>query len=80
MYINPNVHHLCFWKCFSCHIVIELWFRSLPLYAKYRNMDLYTGWVCILSILLVWIVGEVSLHSFPTDFKTKSNETFGGKK
>jgi hypothetical protein len=26
----------------------------------------------------MWIVGQVSLHSFPRDFEPKSNETFCG--
>jgi hypothetical protein len=30
-----------FWKCFSSHIVLQLWFRSLPLYDRYTKNGLH---------------------------------------
>jgi hypothetical protein len=47
LYTNLNIQHLPFWRCFPFHIVIKLWFRSLPLYGKYDNIGLYIGLFCV---------------------------------
>jgi hypothetical protein len=49
LYTNQNAQHFHFWKYFSSHIVKALWFRSLHLYGKYKNICIYAGQFCTLS-------------------------------